>query len=118
MINYQLGFLIAVFSFTYTNILTDIFPPLNWIYRVLYHLFGTDERAKMGLEPHWFFKIIIFCEKCNAGQIALWSFLWINRIDFIIDPVQTICKLILFISFTIFTTLAIKLIYTKLQTNN
>ena len=108
MINYQLGLLIAMFSFTYTNILTDGGQLLNGLYIWLNGVFKTDERSAVGLGPHWLFKIIIHCEKCNAGQIALWSYLFINKIGYILTPTSVFFYHVLFITYTILITELIK----------
>lgn len=58
---------IAVLAFTYTHLLTDD----EMIFSRPYHL------AERQL-PAWLFKPLIGCEKCVAGQLALWFFLVAN----------------------------------------
>lgn len=98
MINYELAILIAVFSFTYTNILTEPDMIFNGLYKL------CDQYM-----PRWLFYPFIHCEKCNSGQIALMLYFYYNwyRIDLI--------ELFLFTAFTIFTTYTIKQIWDKLK---
>ena len=117
MINYELAFLIAVFSFVYCIVLTEPEMLLNGLYKWMDGLFATDLRAEFGKGKHWLFKVLIACEKCNSGQIALWLFLYKNWYYYIIDPFQTLLNHVFFISFTIFLTTIVKITHTKLNEN-
>lgn len=105
--------LIGIFSFTYTYILTEGNQILNWPYKKLYKLFKTEERKEQGKGVHWLFMIIMYCEKCNAGQIALWMYLYNNYQNYIIHPLSTFVFHIAFVSLSIFFAATIKIIYTK-----
>lgn len=105
--------LIGIFSFVYTYILTDANQILNPIYKRLYKFFKTEERKEKGKGVHWIFMIIMYCEKCNAGQIALWLYLYNNYRSYILDPLPTFLFHVAFISLSIFFAAFIKLIYTK-----
>lgn len=74
MIDYELSFLIAVLSVVYTNLLTDSNMIFNGIYNWLDRKFKNDQRGK----NHWLFMIIIHCEKCFAGQVAFWIFIYLH----------------------------------------
>lgn len=76
--NYQLPILIGMLGFVYTNILTEPNQIFNGWYKKLYKFFKTDERRAQGKGVHWFFMVIMYCEKCFSGQIALWAFLYLN----------------------------------------
>lgn len=106
MINYEISFLIAVFSFVYIVILTEPHQIFNSTYKKL-DLFFNAKRNKEGKTKHWLFKIIIGCEKCNAGQISFWLHLYMNWIDYIIDPGKTLLIHLSFITFTILLTVII-----------
>lgn len=103
MIDYELSILIAVFSYVYTNILTEPDMLFNGLYRKL-----------DGNIPNWLFYPLIHCEKCNAGQIALWVYIYEYYLGFIFYPLETIGYCALFVSFTIFAVYTIKQINDKL----
>lgn len=103
MIEYELAILIAVLSFTYTNILTEPDMIFNGLYRYL------DGRI-----PNWLFYPLIHCEKCNAGQIALMVFIYNYWIGFFFYPIETLGIMFLFIAFTIFTTYTIKQLWQRI----
>lgn len=107
MINYELAILIAVLSYTYTNILTEPDMVFNGLYRYL------DGRI-----PKWLFYPLIHCEKCNAGQIALWVYVYDYYLGFIFYPIETISNCALFVSFTILTVYTIKQTNDRLWTKN
>ena len=111
MIKYELALLIAIFAFTYSYLLTEekqIFNGLyNWLESIL-----TDANGK----THWLFNVLIGCEKCVAGQIALWIYFSQNIFGYILDPFQTILNHLFFVAFTIFFTALIKNIYIKTNT--
>jgi hypothetical protein len=79
MINYELGLLIAVLAVVYTNLLTDTNMIFNSAYNWLYRFFKTDQRAHQGKGYHPLFMILIHCEKCFAGQVAFWLFVYLNH---------------------------------------
>lgn len=102
--------LIAIAGFTYSYILTqpgEIFAGLN---RVLSRLFKTDERLNSGRPLHPLFKLLIGCEKCIAGQLAFWSYLYVNIGDY---GVLITIGHILFVCLTIFLAAVIKGIYKR-----
>lgn len=104
MIDYELAILIAVLSYVYTNILTEPDMIFNGAYKWL------DGRI-----PNWLFYPLIHCEKCNAGQIALLTFIWEYGLGFYFYPLQTIGYCALFVGFTIFTVYTIKQLWEKLK---
>ncbi len=97
MIDYELAILIALFSYTYTNILTEPDMVFNSLYK------WCD-----GWMPRWLFYPFIHCEKCNAGQVALWVYIYNYYLGFVFYPLETIGYIALFVSFTIFTVYIIK----------
>lgn len=62
------GFFISVFAVSYRLVLSKE-PILNW-----WFMFGLRFSSK------WFYKPIWGCEKCFAGQVALWVYLlnWLS----------------------------------------
>ena len=58
------GFLIAVFAVSYRLVLAYE-PILNWWFR-----FGLNYSSRFFYRPIW------GCEKCFAGQIAFWTYLF------------------------------------------
>lgn len=103
--------LLAIFAFVYSNILTQNGEVLCGVYKWLYHFFKSDERTSNGLPLHPLFKMLIHCEKCVAGQWALWTFL---IMQFKYYTLQLVLPHLLFITLTIFLTLIVKSTYTKL----
>lgn len=106
------SFLIAVFSFVYSNILTDNGELLNGLKKLLYKL-NNEERLNAGHGYHWLYKVLIFCEKCISGQIALWSFLIIHFQEYRNGAFVLVFPHFLFITLTIFFAVIIKKFYTK-----
>lgn len=107
MINYELGFLIALFAFTYSYLLTQPHAMFNGIYNKLYKAFKTDERIQNGKGYHPLFMILIHCEKCIAGQFALWLYLKTNFYHY--NPLQHL----FFVCYCIAFAAVIKHTYTK-----
>lgn len=105
MINYELSFLIAIAAYVYTNILTDVDMIFNWVYNKL------DEKIKY----RWIFHVIIHCEKCVAGQLSLWVFLFYHYKDYSKLTVDTLLLHIFFITFTILSTIFIKFLHKQTQ---
>lgn len=115
MIDYELSFLIAVCAVTYVCILTDpgmIFCELyKWLDERLNSIdqpcSATCERCR---KPSWWkkflFKIVIGCEKCFAGQAALWTY-------FVVCTQYHVLQHVFFILVTIFLTSVIKGLYYK-----
>lgn len=111
MINYELSILIALCAFTYSIILTQPKMILNPFYKFLSRKFVKE--TCNGQKEHWIFKILIHCEKCVAGQWALWIYLYMNYSGYILNPIETACNHAAFILITIFTTTIIKPIHEK-----
>ena len=111
MINYQLGLLIAIIAFTYSYLLTR--P--NALFCGLYNFLDIKLNAKRdGLGPHWLFMILIHCEKCIAGQAALWIYLYLNWQTYIYNPnFETAFYHVAFTCYCILLAAVIKEIYTK-----
>lgn len=111
MIPYEIGVLIAVFAFVYTNLLTDEKQIFNGLYNWLESRLIDKKTGK----THWLFYVTIGCEKCVAGQLALWIFLYNNPINYITNPLKTSFLHFAFITFTILTTEIIKNIHKQTQ---
>lgn len=117
MIDYQLSFLIAVSAFCYACLLTDPGMILNGLFKWLdfnMHYKKANKTCSASCsscaERGWIakaaFKIIIGCEKCIAGQVALWMYF------FVCTKYQPLQHLF-FVMFTIFITAVIREIYYK-----
>lgn len=104
MIDYELGILIAVLSYVYTNVLTEPEMIFNGLYKKL------DGRI-----PNWLFYPLIHCEKCNAGQIALIVFIYNYWLGFYFYTITTLALCAAFVGFTIFTVYTIKQLWEKLK---
>ncbi len=102
MINYELSFLIAVFAYVYSNILTDEDQLLNWVYNKL------DQKI---VRYRWIFHVVIHCEKCISGQAALWLYLYFNFFKY------NFLHHLFFITFTILAAEFIKQIHKKIKQN-
>lgn len=113
MIEYEISLLIAVFAFVYSYILTQPQMLLNSTYKRLDVFFKTKERKEKGLPVFWLFKIILQCEKCVGGQIALWLYAFTHIDEYIEYPIETPFLHLAFIAMTIFLVSVIKNIYTK-----
>lgn len=104
--------LIAITAVVYSYVLTQPGEIFAGLYKRLDTWFKTDERQmKFGKGPHPLFKLLIWCEKCVAGQWSLWIFLicawpWYQRGYLIL-----IIPHVLFIGLTIFLALCIKKFY-------
>jgi len=104
MINYLLiAILIGACSFVYTNLLMEPDQIFGGLYRKAYFYFKSDEKNEQGKPYHPLFKIFFQCERCNAGQIALWFYLCKNfhnqiTIDEVLIGIVFILHSILFAS--------------------
>jgi len=67
--------IIAITATTYSTILVLPGEIFGGLYGKLDILFKTDKRNEQGKGIHPIFKMIMQCEKCVAGQWALWSYL-------------------------------------------
>jgi hypothetical protein len=92
---YLYPLLIAVFSYVYTNVLTEPNMILNGLYN------WSDRNLYK-----WLHYPFIHCEKCNAGQIALFTYVLNNLINYKEWAFYT--ELFSFITLTILLTLIIK----------
>lgn len=115
MIEYELLILIAIFAYVYSNLLTEPNQILSGVYKKLYSFFKTDKRLMEGRGPHWLFKILIHCERCIAGQLALWFTLFGNWFSILIEPdAFMFFKVIFSITFAILMTIIIKALTNKI----
>lgn len=110
---FVVSILIAITAFVYSYVLVQPGEIFAKIFLKLDLFFKSDERRAQGLGVHWLFKMIMWCEKCVAGQLALWIYLiccwpWYLQGYFIM-----IIPHFLFVGLTIFLTLVIKKIYLK-----
>ncbi len=101
------SFILAFIAVVYSYILTQPGEILSGIFKKLDAFFKTDKRACAGKGPNPLFKMIMRCEKCVAGQMSCWSFLYYS-----FDRYSLILH-IGFISMTIFITPIIKRFYQK-----
>jgi hypothetical protein len=106
--------LIGVFAFVYTNILTQHGEIFGKLFNRMYHFFKSDQRSSAGKSLHPLFKVLIQCEKCVAGQFALWSFLISQFGVYASGEWILIIPHLLFITLSIFMTITVKAIYKKL----
>lgn len=88
---------------------------LNGLFNRLDTFFKTGERANNGKPVHPLFMILMYCEKCLAGQMAFWLYLiqWHELYPhyfFII-----LLRHLLFVAYTILCTLALGIIYKQTQ---
>lgn len=71
-----IAFLSAVTSQIYTNVITQphhIFAGWKrWLDKIFNY--GGNYKNQRREEDHWLYKILIGCEKCNTGQLSLWTF--------------------------------------------
>lgn len=107
---------IAITAFTYSYILTQPNEIFGKLYGIFNTLFKTDKRISAGKGVHPLFKMIMWCEKCVSGQMALWIFLAFHYNYYLINlslAIQTLITHIIFIGTTIFLTVIIKSIYIK-----
>lgn len=104
MILYELAFLLGVLGFVYTNILTEsgmIFAPLyKWLN---FSVFKNEKRE----DYHWLFKILIHCERCFTGQLALWWY--ILRVKPV--TIDGLLLMFCFVAFSILVAYTLSLIY-------
>jgi hypothetical protein len=109
--------LIAIFAFVYTNILIDTGEILEWWSSFWYNVFDNEGRLSKGDGYHPLYKGFIQCEKCVAGQLALWSFLILNFDIYLYASWSFLLILqhALFITLSIFLSTIVKLIYSKLN---
>jgi len=115
MINYEFLILLGIFSFVYSNLLTEPNMILSGWYKWLNKVFKTDKRNEEGKGYHWLFMILIHCEKCIAGQLALWFTLIENWFDMTNNNNPAlIVNILLSITFTILVTSIIKNLYNKI----
>jgi len=56
----------------------------------------------------WLSKPLGLCEKCAAGQLSLWVWLYFNYSDYAVDIPEALLRHGLFIAFTILTVSLIK----------
>lgn len=102
--------LIAITAFVYSYVLIQPGEIFSKLYLKLDVLFKTDRRAFNGLGPHPLFKMIMWCEKCVAGQLSIWIFLIYAWPKYLNYNFIWIIPHILFVALTIFLTIIIKLI--------
>lgn len=113
MINYEFAILIGVFAFVYSNLLTEPDALLNKLYNRLDIFFKNDVRQMEGKGRHPLFMILIHCEKCIAGQIALWGFGYDNYIWYYFEPLKAAGTHLIFVAFAILTAAILRGLYHK-----
>lgn len=68
------GFMVSVISFVYTNLLTKPSEIFHGLYVKLFYAAQGSQCTPRDPFEVWWFRILIYCEKCNAGHLALWTF--------------------------------------------
>ncbi len=111
--DYSFSIIIAMIAFVYSVLLTEQHALFCGVYNFLYELFETDERISEGKPMHWLFMILIGCDRCVAGQIALWFFLYRNYELYAGDFFEALLIHLGFVSLTILLTVALKESYYK-----
>ena len=101
--------LIAIAAFVYSYILTqpgEVFGPWN---RFLSERLNKN-RLNEGLPLHPLYKLLVGCEKCIAGQVSLWSYLYVTH-----EYYSLLIGFghVLFVCLTIFLAVVIKGFYKK-----
>lgn len=115
-----LSFLIAVLAYVYTNVLTEPDEILSGWKSWLNNKLNDEERLSNGLGYHPLYKVLVHCEKCFAGQVALWVYLILSfetYKDSVFIPKVLfflVFKHVCFITLTILTTIIIKKIVEKI----
>lgn len=118
MINYQLGFLLGLMAFVYSYLLTEPNAPLHGVYKWLSKFFKTNEREMEGRPIHPLFMVLMYCEKCVAGQCALWLFLWLHFAQYQIEiSVALVLRHVFFVCWSIVMAGTIKALYIRLTNN-
>lgn len=103
---------VAIVGYTYSNILTQPGEIFGKLYGKLDEFFQTDlRRSCQGKGPHPLFKMIMHCEKCVSGQLALWGFILFIYPDY---SIRIGLLHILFIGLSIFFATIVKSIHEKL----
>jgi hypothetical protein len=105
--------MVAIGAFVFSNILTGNGEVFGGLYGLLDRVFKTDERASQGKGIHPLFKMLMQCEKCVAGQWALWSFMIVNWNLYSRGYLILIFVHLAFIFLSIFLTLVVKAFYIK-----
>ncbi|MDQ3048838.1 MAG: hypothetical protein M3R27_14905 [Bacteroidota bacterium] len=106
--------LVGMLAFVYTYLLTEpgqIFGRLN---NFLYYFFENDKREMKGKPMHPLYMVLIYCEKCVSGQIALWSFLILHFHAYAAGEWILFFPHLLFIALSIFFSTVVKAFYIKI----
>lgn len=111
---YIVSFLIAVLAVVYVNILTGPGEVLEWLKRGLHNMLNDEQKLNDGEGYHPLYKMLVGCEKCFAGQVALWTYFIMHVDRYQSISFTLIFNHIMFISLTIFMTVIIQSIYKKL----
>lgn len=69
-----IGFMVGCVGFIYTVVLTRPGEIFSGLYRRLNERFNKIDECTWRKHDHPLFKILIGCEKCNSGQLALWTY--------------------------------------------
>lgn len=115
-----LSFLIAVLSYVYTNVLTEPTEIFSKWKSFLHNKLNDEEKLNAGYGYHPLYKVLVHCEKCFGGQLALWTYMVLSSGSYannILIPKAMfilILKHLCFIALTIFTTIIIKKLADKI----
>lgn len=115
-----LSFLLAVLAYVYTNVLTEPTEIFSKWKSFLHNKLNDEEKLNAGLGYHPLFKVLVHCEKCFAGQTALWVYLILSHnryFDSLLIPKALfilILKHVCFITLTILQVVLIKKIIERL----
>lgn len=87
----------AIVAWVYVCILTQPGQILSWWKKFLskYLVKETDDEKGYQIKVHWIWKPLVDCEKCVAGQLALWTCVFNGQIG-LVNSIVTIFSAILF----------------------
>ena len=112
------AFMCAIVGYIYSDVLTEGGMIFNSLYKWLDYQNCSGKRRL----PEWIFKPIIGCFKCVAGQIALWTYLYINKSNYYLafcnlNNIDLLINLaashVYFICITIYITWIVNKVYRK-----
>lgn len=124
----------AVIGYVYAAILIQPGEILHWLFRIFQKLLTTKEIITIDppeeligkvpatkreiIKEHWLLKPLGGCEKCTAGQISFWLFLYASifqKYYLYNDSIFVITNHVFTICLTILITILIKRLFQKLN---
>lgn len=101
------AFQIAVLAYVIAAVLMSEGGILERYYDLLLDLRDSGRLGAVLSKP------LGLCEKCLTGQLALWTWLYMNYADYFYNPFEALLKHSIFISFSILFVITIKTIFSK-----